>query len=222
MPHELHGAMLSPMAANDLDVRRPRNGIQERKREAVRAHLAEVALELLADRDFDSVTVDEISVAAGVSRRTFFRYFASKEDVILGFLDQLGDRLCERIVSMPPEVPPLAAVHSALLPHVLAYAADTSRTMRLVRQLQQSPSLRARELESRHRLKEKVSEAIGRRLALDDRADLTPRLLAGVAMVPFDVAIARWLEGRAGGDLGVILEQAISSLNRQLPELRPA
>jgi AcrR family transcriptional regulator len=214
--------MLSHMVANDLDVRRARNGIQERKREAVRTHLADVALELLADRDFDSVTVDEISVAAGVSRRTFFRYFASKEDVILGFLEQLGDRLCERILALPAEVRPLAAVHTALLPHVVAYAADTSRTMRLVQQLQQSPSLRARELESRHRLKEKVSEAIGNRLGLDHRADPRPRLLAGIALVPFDAAIAMWLEGRPGEDIGVILEQAISSLNRLLPELQPA
>jgi AcrR family transcriptional regulator len=209
------------MAANDLQLPRARDGIQEWKREAVRAHLAEVALELLADRDFDSVTVDEISVAAGVSRRTFFRYFASKEDVILGFLDQLGDRLCERIVSMPPDVTPLGAVHTALLAHVVAYSADATRTMRLVRQLQQSPSLRARELESRDRLREKVAEAIGRRLELDRHADPRPRLLAGIALVPFDVAIASWLEGRAGEDLGVILEEAISSLNHELSGLEP-
>jgi AcrR family transcriptional regulator len=207
------------MAATDLRLARARNGIQERKREAVRAHLAEVALELLADRDFDAVTVGEISVAAGVSRRTFFRYFASKEDVILGFLDQLGDRLCERIVSMPPEVTPVAAVHAALLPHVVAYSADATRAMRLVRQLQQSPSLRARELESRDQLREKVAGAIGRRLELDRHADPRPRLLAGVALVPFDVAITSWLEGRAGEDVGVILKQAISSLNQELSGL---
>src|SRR5438445_439452 len=63
-------------------------GIGERKRRAVRAELSDVALELLIDRDFESVTVDEIASAVGVSRRTFFRYFASKEDVVFAFLDQ--------------------------------------------------------------------------------------------------------------------------------------
>ena len=67
--------------------------IHERKRQAVRSYLSEVALELLTDRDFESVTVDEIAAAAGVSRRSFFRYFASKEDVVLQYLDQMAERL---------------------------------------------------------------------------------------------------------------------------------
>ena len=64
--------------------------IAERKRRAVRGELSEVALRLLTDRAFDTLTIDQIAAAAGVSRRTFFRYFTSKEDVVFAFLDHSG------------------------------------------------------------------------------------------------------------------------------------
>src|SRR5260221_12247507 len=75
--------------------------IGERKRRAVRGELSEVALRLLTDRDFDSRTIDQIADAAGISRRTFFRYFASKEDVVFAFLDQWAGRLAAGIVARP-------------------------------------------------------------------------------------------------------------------------
>ncbi len=67
--------------------------LAERKRRAIRGELSEVALALLTDRKFESLTIDEIAAAAGVSRRTFFRYFTSKEDVVFAFLDQWAVRL---------------------------------------------------------------------------------------------------------------------------------
>jgi len=192
--------------------------IHERKRQAVRSYLSEVALELLTDREFEAVTVDQIAAAAGVSRRSFFRYFASKEDVVLQYLDQMAERLRDAIVARPPGETAIAAVHAALRPTVAAYAADANRTLAVVRLLQRSPALRARELESRQRLRELVAEAIGRRLGLDHRADLRPRLLAGIALVPFDVAITTWVEGRSGDDVHAILDAAIAGLGR---EVRP-
>lgn len=190
--------------------------IHERKRQAVRSYLSEVALRLLTDRDFDSVTVDEIAAAAGVSRRSFFRYFASKEDVVLQFLDQMAERLRDAVLARPAQESPLVAVHAALRPHVAAYVADADRTLAVVRLLQRSPSLRARELESRQRMRELVAEAIGRRLGVDHRTDLRPRLLAGIALVPFDVAITTWVESRADEDVHAILDAAIAGLGVEL------
>lgn len=190
--------------------------IHERKRQAVRSYLSEVALRLLTDRDFDSVTVDEIAAAAGVSRRSFFRYFASKEDVVLQFLDQMAERLRDAVLARPAQESPLVAVHAALRPQVAAYVADADRTLAVVRLLQRSPSLRARELESRQRMRELVAEAIGRRLGVDHRTDLRPRLLAGIALVPFDVAITTWVESRADEDVHAILDAAIAGLGVEL------
>ena len=196
-----------------------RDRITERKREAVRAHLTEVALELVGERDFDSVSVDEIAVAAGISRRTFFRYFSSKEEVILGFLERMGDRLRETVMAAPPEQRPLTAVHSALRPQLAEYSANADRTLALVRLLQLSPTLRSHELESRQRLREKVAEAIAWRLGIDHRVDARPRLLAGIALVPFDVAITLWLDGRSTADVHGILDETIAGMTSLLADI---
>ncbi len=205
--------------ASGAETRSGAFGLAERKRQAVRDHLSEVALQLLTDREFEAVTVDEIAAAAGVSRRTFFRYFPSKEEVVLGFLDRMGRLLRDAIVARPPDEPPLQAVHTALRPRVAAYSAAADRTLALVRLLQRSPSLRAQELERRQRLRELVAEAIAVQLGLDHRRDMRPRLLAAIALVPFDVAITMWLDGRSTEDVRAILDEAIASLNRELKTL---
>jgi AcrR family transcriptional regulator len=210
----------SSMTAGDVtEIGAAEGGLSQRKRDAVRAHLSEVALDLLTDRDFDSVTVDEIATAAGISRRTFFRYFPSKEEVILGFLDRVGERLREEIIARPAHEPPVVAVHAALRPQVDAYVVRADRTLALVRLLQLSPSLRARELESRQRLREKVADAIGRRLGLDHHTDMRPRLLAGIALVPLDVAITMWMDSLSGESVHAILSTSIATLAGALAEM---
>jgi AcrR family transcriptional regulator len=188
-------------------------GISERKRRAVRAELSEVALQLLTDRDFESVTVDEIAAAAGVSRRTFFRYFASKEDVVFAFLDQGAMRLCEEVVARPPEEAPVTAVHHALRQHMVAYQRSTD----LARLVRETPSLRAREHVNREQLRLGIVEALGRRLGVDAEQDTRPHVLASIALAPLDAAFVTWFSGaRSGEDLRDLLDEALATFNREL------
>src|SRR5579862_2912074 len=84
---------------------RERLPLRERNRARARAEIADAALRLFFDRGFEGVTVDEIVSAAGVSRRTFFRYFETKEDALLADYPELNARLTEALGSLDPDDP---------------------------------------------------------------------------------------------------------------------
>src|SRR6201996_2432361 len=86
-----------------------------RKRVTSRADLEQTAFALFAERGFEQTTVDDIARAAGIGRRTFFRYFPSKNDVAWGDFDGHLAKLRLRLAECPPELPLMAAVQDALL-----------------------------------------------------------------------------------------------------------
>ncbi len=97
--------------------------LAQRKRQLVADELTQAALGLLAREGFDAVTVDEIAAAAGVSKRTFFRYFASKEDVVVQFLAGMGADMRTELAGRPVEEPPSTALrHTVCVPSTLARA----------------------------------------------------------------------------------------------------
>jgi mycofactocin system transcriptional regulator len=79
------------------------------------AELAHVALELFAERGFDATTVDDIADAAGIGRRTFFRYFSSKNDVVWGDFDAELARMRDYLAACPPDQPYMTSLHGAVL-----------------------------------------------------------------------------------------------------------
>ena len=81
--------------------------LQERKQELVRAELFNAAWQLFGERGYEATTVAEIAAAAGVSRRTFFRYYASKEDVLVETSDELAEAMLAAMAERPLDEPPL-------------------------------------------------------------------------------------------------------------------
>src|SRR5258708_4279406 len=155
--------------------------IAERKRRAIRGELSEVALGLLTDRKFESLTIDEIAAAAGVSRRTFFRYFTSKEDVVFAFLDQWAVRLAADIVARPADEDPVAGVQTSFRQLTAAY---DDRALALVKLVRETPALQQQERINRDHLRLAVVNALAERLGLEAERDKRPQTPATLPFPP--------------------------------------
>jgi AcrR family transcriptional regulator len=186
--------------------------IGERKRRAIRGELSEVALRLLTDRQFDSLTIDEIAAEAGVSRRTFFRYFTSKEDVVFAFLDQWAVRLAADIIARPADEDPVAAVQNSFRQLTAAY---DDRALALVRLVRETPSLQQQERINREHLRISVVNALATRLGLDAERDMRPQILATIAFAPLDAAMFSWFGNRSSEEVGHLLDEALTGFVRE-------
>src|SRR6266496_2057208 len=79
--------------------------VRERTRRAVRGELAQLAVDLFVEKGYDETTIDDLAAAAGMSRRTLFRYFASKEELVMGNYEVLGEQLAEDLAARPAGEP---------------------------------------------------------------------------------------------------------------------
>jgi AcrR family transcriptional regulator len=164
----------------------------QRKRQLVSNELSEAALQLLALKGFDAVTIDEIAATAGVSKRTFFRYFASKEDVVVQFLADMGTDMRVALEARPIGEQPSVALQHTVWVSMAACADHSDRALRVVQLILRTPALRARFLERQDQWRDDLAAELAQRLGLDPETDLYPQLAAGMALTAFDAVLQRW------------------------------
>lgn len=116
----------------------------QRRRRLVRDELRHIAINLFADKGFDVVTVNDIAAAAAMSERTFFRYFASKDEVVLDYEREVHQRLVDTLLSRPRSEGPVVALRESYLATSHVEPADRARIVQLGRILAEAPGLRAR------------------------------------------------------------------------------
>jgi len=162
--------------------------LQERKQELVRAELFNAAWQLFGERGYEATTVAQIAAAAGVSRRTFFRYYASKEDVLVETSDELAESMLAAMAERPLDEPPLLAIERALVPVIESRMARTDRVRTIIRLLRESRTLRRAMLERHALMEERLAVQLAVRLGTDVAKDSTPALLAFVARAMMDTA----------------------------------
>ncbi|HEY2192403.1 MAG TPA: TetR family transcriptional regulator [Actinomycetospora sp.] len=178
-------------------------------------HLEAVALELFAARGFDAVTVDDLAAAGGVGRRTFFRYFPTKLDVVLGELDDALAALVVTLHAVPAEVDPVAAAREAFL-QVNAYAdRDVPALRRRLRLIETVPEVAARAA---------VRYAAWERAVAVDAAarwgcsttELRPQVFARVVVAAMRGVFTTWLDSSAddGASLRALVGEAFDDVGR--------
>ena len=196
---------------------------RERKRHRTRAAVIDAALALFIDEGFDQVTVERIAERAQIAPRTFFRYFASKEDVVFADDDALHALLVEALGRQPPDVAPLVAALAASQAVAGELEPRRSDLVHRERLLEHTPSLRARDLAKRARWQDDMAVLLeAGRPRRRKRPSLDSRLVAAVAMACWQVAYGEWLRSRRS-TLAKELERAYVALAAQeLPGEPPA
>ena len=125
-----------------LDIANRTEGLRERKRQETRQRIAETGLRLFLANGYDNTTLDTITAEAGISRRTFFSYFKSKEDLLFIWQSSAWRAVWEDLLTASPDENPLDAVRDTFIRHLSHYANDEMRS--IDRLLRSNESLRAR------------------------------------------------------------------------------
>ncbi|MDF3140639.1 MULTISPECIES: TetR family transcriptional regulator [unclassified Streptomyces] len=200
----------------DQSARKP-PGLRERVRATVQAEVVEVAHRLFTEQGFDKTTVDQIAAEVGLSRASLFRYFGTKEDIVLGRLEESGRRIAEALAARPDDEQPWEALRRAF--DVLTRmneAAPPEQVLSYLRMLQETPSLRARHYEKQLSWQKLLVPEIARRLgASQDRPeDTRPSALAAAALACLDVASTAWVACEGTVPLAVLLDRAMGALTK--------
>jgi AcrR family transcriptional regulator len=188
---------------------KPETGLRARKREETRVRITEAALRLFVKRGFEAVTLDEIADAAAISRRTFFHYFPSKEDLAFAWLEASIDEMVAAVAQRPANEAPLPMAVNAILscmkpmPRAEAFA--------LAKLVAETPALRGRSQMKYERLERELAAAIAARKGWK-ASDLKARLAAMTAAGTLRVASQRWYESGGREDLVTFARRVVKAV----------
>ena len=174
--------------------------LRERKKARTRASLREHALRLFREQGYQATTVEQIAAAAEVSPSTFFRYFPTKEDLVLQ--DDMDTRLLDAFARQPAGLAPIPAIRAALAE---AWRSFTPQEWELIREggrlSMQVPEIRARTMSEFSRIINVMSDGLARRVGRQPD-DMRVRVLAGAVMgVMISVFLPEHLAAEDGAGL---------------------
>lgn len=177
-----------------------------------RAELERVALDLFTSRGFDETTVDDIAAAAGIGRRTFFRYYASKNDAVWGDFDVQLDRLGRFFDGCDPALPMMDAVHDAVLTFNRLDADQVPWHRRRMRLILNTPALQAHSTPMYARWRAVIAAFAAGRVGAG-REDLLPQLIAYATLGAAVASYEQWLRDE-DAELEPLLDEAMAELAR--------
>src|SRR6202051_3653106 len=145
--------------ANPATAARP-PGLRLRKRQQTRERLTRVAMALFLERGFEATTLDDIAAAADISRRSFFHYFASKEDVVFAWQEESTAALIAAVATRPANESMLAAAENAI--SAMVRQIKPGEAIAVARLKRDNPALQARDQVKYEKLERALAEALGK------------------------------------------------------------
>jgi AcrR family transcriptional regulator len=187
-------------------------GRRERKKLATRQALQDAALRLVAERGLDQVTVEDISEAADVATRTFFNYFSSKEEALLGNAPEKVATVHRMVVERPDTEPPLEAVCQVLRTMMLGLAERREELLLRQQVIERHPGLLARQLGVYASFERALTAAVAERPRADRADPLYARLVAATAVAAARSAVSTWRADQGRRPLAELVDAAFLQL----------
>ncbi|HEY0935289.1 MAG TPA: mycofactocin system transcriptional regulator [Trebonia sp.] len=181
-----------------------------RRRVTSRAELEQAAFALFTEHGFDATTVDEIAAAAGIGRRTFFRYFPSKNDIPWGAFEDELERMRVRLKACPPQVPLMDAIRLALIDFNRVPLAQVPLHRRRMELILRVPALLAHSTLRFTAWREVIAEFAAERTG-GRPDDLAAQTVAHAVLGVSVAAYEHWLD-LPSADLGRLLDDAMRQL----------
>jgi TetR/AcrR family transcriptional regulator, regulator of mycofactocin system len=175
-----------------------------------RSEIEHVALDLFTERGFDTTTVDDIAAAAGIGRRTVFRYYPSKNDIPWGAFDEQLDRMRDTFAALPPDLPVLAGVRAAVLEFNTVHPDEQPWHRRRLRLILSTPALQAHSTLRYAAWRRVVAEYAADRLGFPAE-HLVPQTIGHASLGVAVAAYERWL-AEDGSELLELLDAAFAVL----------
>jgi AcrR family transcriptional regulator len=183
---------------------------RSRKKAETREALTRAALRLALDRGYEQLTVEAITDEADVSVRTFFNYFASKDEALLGSDLHGVEMLAAWVAERPPDESPVAALRSAFAQLAESFVERQPIWQARIELLRRSPELWGEMLAGFAAFERSLVEMVAARTGSDPDADLYPGVLAAAAVGAMRVAITHW---HAGGDSAPLAELVMDAFD---------
>lgn len=183
-------------------------GLRERKKLETRRAIRRAALDYALEHGIENLTVEIIAEEVGISSRTFFNYFSSKEEALITDTSKITERLRPLIDQRPLDEAPFRTLRIVFTENdpLALTGADRPRAMARMQLIHQDIGLMRHQMTQQITFEKSLAEILAERLRVDIDSDPRPELLAGVTGSIFSIAIRRWAKGSPGTLLEILRE----------------
>jgi len=191
----------------------PRTGLRERKKAQTRQAIRAAAYRLFAEQGYDATPVDQIAAAADVSPSTVFRYFPTKEDIVV--TDEVDGELGQILRARPLDESPLASLRLMLhevIERNMGYPAGRAVMIQRAELVRDVPAIRARRQESLSIAGRQISEVIAERTGRQSN-DLEIRVFTTAVFGALHETLLYWVENEREEDLLDLFERTLNTLS---------
>ena len=185
-------------------------GLREKNKLATRVEMSRFGIDLFLKKGFANTTIDEIVEPLGIAKRTFFRYFDVKEDLVFAWYEDLTTDLVNELRARPQQEKPFEAVCKTLSSLLKMYDENPEWARSMMRLSMETPSLIGKSFEKRVLWEKAFAAVLIEREGKKTMSPLRAHIIAGVAMTAFANATGEWFANGGKAKLRPIVERAFA------------